>query len=110
MHEYAYMASVMSDVHASFKRILSPSHSPPVHLLYWYEEAAGETGHTGNDGGETEGPEGEGADESYQQRSPALVEDEVHNHHLTKHLEVVGIGIHQLQMEAKTKMQRASAW
>lgn len=76
-----------------------------MHLLYWYEEAAGKTGDTGNDGGETEGPQGEGADESYQQCSPALVEGKVHNHHLTEHLEVIGIGIHQLQM-VKLKTSR----
>ena len=74
-------------------------HLPPMHPLYRYEEATGEASHTGDDGGKTEGPEGEGADESYQERRPALVEDKVHYHHLTKHLEVVGICIHQLWQE-----------
>ena len=70
-----------------------------MHLLYRYEEATGEASHAGDDGGKTEGPEGEGADESYQERCPALVEDKVHYYHLTKHLEVVGICIHQLWQE-----------
>ena len=67
-----------------------------MHLLDGYEEATGEPSDTGDDGGQSERPHGEGADESNEESYPALVEDQVHHHQLAIDRAIVGRRVHQL--------------